>query len=411
MQTYLVGGAVRDKLLGLTVKDRDWVVVGATPEDLLAQGYIKVGKDFPVFLHPKTKEEYALARTETKTAKGYYGFVCDFGPEVTLEKDLERRDLTINAIAETPEGKIIDPFNGRADLKSRTLRHVSQAFNEDPIRVLRVARFMAKFFKRGFKVDHETKSLMEEIVNKGEIEALVPERVWKEFHKALIEESPRAFFETLKSCGALKHIMEPLNKLWGIPQNIEYHPEVDTGLHTMMVIDEICKLSTDPVVRFAALCHDFGKGLTPKEELPSHRGHEERGVQPIKDWCEQQKTPKAYMDLAVKTSRFHLLSHKAYELKASTIFKLFEKLDAIRRPQILADFLLACEADAKGRGGMEGKDYPQANYLAKLYKAASTLDTEPFLNQNLEGEKLGFLIKEARIKAIREAQTKLKKTV
>jgi tRNA nucleotidyltransferase (CCA-adding enzyme) len=403
LQIYLVGGAVRDKLLGLPVRERDWVVVGATPTEMLKKGFKKVGKDFPVFLHPKTQEEYALARTERKTGRGYYAFECYASPEVSLEEDLLRRDLTINAMAEDAEGQIIDPFHGQSDLKHKILRHVSPAFKEDPIRILRVARFAARFEPLGFKIAEETLELMREMVTSGEVDALVKERVWQEMVKALAVDKPSEFFLTLRSCGALEHLWPSLDKLWGIPQPIKHHPEIDTGIHTMMALLVASKLSKDTVTRFAALCHDLGKGQTPPEEWPSHRGHEERGVELIKAFCNQYKVAKEYKNLAVLVSRFHLHCHKVFELKAKTLLTTLEKLDAFRKPKRFEQFLIACQADAEGRLGQEEKQYTQATRMREAYKIAKAVEIQPLVGSGLTGTALGQKLREKRIQALKQA--------
>lgn len=405
---YLVGGAVRDKLLDLSVSEKDWVVVGATPEAMLAENYKQVGKDFPVFLHPKTHEEYALARTERKTAKGYYGFVCDFSDSVTLEEDLLRRDFTINAIAEDLNGNIIDPFKGRLDLENKILRHVSPAFREDPVRILRLARFASRFFPLGFTIAPETEALMREMIASGEIEHLVPERVWKEMSRSLEEKDPSQFIEVLRSCGALEVLWPELNKLWGIPQPIEHHPEIDTGVHVMMVLKMACVLSPDPVTRFAALCHDLGKGSTSVEHWPKHRGHEELGVPLIQSFCNRYKLPTEYRDLAILVSRYHLHCHRAFELKHTTLLSTLEHLDAFRKPERFEKFLIACEADARGRLGLENKPYPQANKMRAAFRAAKNVDIRPLIEQGFTGEAIKQKIHQLRVMAIKETDTDAK---
>ncbi|MFQ5545752.1 MAG: multifunctional CCA addition/repair protein, partial [Acidiferrobacterales bacterium] len=327
MKIYLVGGAVRDKLLGLEIKDRDYVVVGATPEDMVARGFKPVGADFPVFLHPDTKEEHALARTERKSGHGYKGFIVYSAPDVTLEDDLRRRDLTINAMAEAEDGEVIDPFGGANDLRAGVLRHVSPAFSEDPVRILRVARFAARYAQRGFKIAPDTYDLMQEIVASGEIDQLVPERVWAETERALSEDQPHHYFQVLRDCGALKRLVPEVDALFGIPQPEKYHPEIDTGVHTMMVLQQATRLSTHPQVRFASVMHDVGKSKTPKEEWPSHVGHEERGVTMIKALCKRLRVPNDYRDLAVLVARYHVNCHRAIQLRASTILKILEGVD------------------------------------------------------------------------------------
>lgn len=401
MKTYLVGGAVRDKLLGLPVKDRDYVVVGATPAEMEAHGFKLVGQDFPVFLHPQTKCEYALARTERKTGPGYKGFAVHAAPDVTLEQDLARRDLTINAMAESEDGKLIDPFGGAADLERGILRHVSPAFVEDPLRVLRVARFAARF---GFTIAEETLFLMRTLVEVGEIEALVPERVWVELERALGETEPVRFFEVLRECGALARLLPELDRLFGVPQPAQHHPEIDTGVHTLMVLAQAARLSRDTRVRFAALMHDVGKGLTPKEEWPRHVGHEERGVALIQALAQRLRVPNEHRDLAVLVSRYHLHAHRAPELRAATLLKLLEGLDAFRKSARVEGFLLACEADARGRTGFETRPYPQAARVHAAFAAARAIDINDLLKQGLSGAVLGERLREARIAAIRRLQ-------
>lgn len=402
MEIYLVGGAVRDELLGYPFKEKDWVVVGATVDDMLSSGYRQVGKDFPVFLHPETKEEYALARTERKTAAGYKGFEVHASPDVTLEDDLIRRDLTINAIARDANGRLIDPYNGIKDLKNKTLRHVSDAFIEDPVRILRVARFMARYADSGFSVAHETMGLMADMVAAGEVDALVPERVWQEMQKALTEKTPSAFITTLRECDALKRIMPELNRLWGVPQPEVHHPEIDTGVHTMMVLEQACKLSLNPRVRFAALVHDLGKGTTPENEWPSHINHEARGAVIVLEVCKRMRIPNDYRDLAEKTARYHLHYHRALELKPATVVKTLEKLDAFRKPAQFENFLLACEADARGRTGYETMDFPQGNYFRQAMKVAGSINIGELRNLGYENLALANKIRETRTRAITE---------
>lgn len=404
MKIYLVGGAVRDKLLGLEVKDRDYVVVGATPEDMVARGFKPVGADFPVFLHPQTKEEYALARTERKSGHGYKGFIVYSAPDVTLEDDLRRRDLTINAMAQGEDGEIIDPFGGANDLRAGVLRHVSSAFSEDPVRILRVARFAARYAQRGFKVAPSTHDLMREIVTSGEIDKLVPERVWAEMERALEEDEPHHFFQVLRDCGALKLLLPEIDALFGVPQPEKYHPEIDTGVHTMMVLQQATRLSTNPQVRFAAVMHDVGKGQTPKEDWPSHTGHEERGVTMINELCKRLRVPNDYRDLAVLVARYHVNCHRAMQLRPSTILKILEGVDAFRRSDRFESFLLACEADARGRKGLEETPYPQADIFRRALEAAATIDAETVVSKNaaLKGPAIGDKIREKRISAIKK---------
>jgi tRNA nucleotidyltransferase (CCA-adding enzyme) len=373
MQVYLVGGAVRDALLGLQVKERDWVVVGSTRDELLRLGYREVGRDFPVFLHPDTHEEYALARRERKIAPGYRGFTVEFGPEVTLEEDLARRDLTINAIAQTSDGALLDPFGGKRDIESRVLRHVSAAFVEDPVRVLRLARFGARFAPLGFRIDPETMSLMRSMVARQEVDALVAERVWQETEKALREPAAGTFFKVLRECGALARIYPELDGLFGVPQPPQWHPEIDTGVHTLMVLDQAVKLSPETRVRFAALVHDLGKGATPPAEWPSHRGHEERSVTLIESLAARLRIPADYRELALIVARYHGIVHRAFELKPKTVVNFLEHSDAIRRPERFAQALLACEADSRGRSGWETRPYPQREYLLAARAAAALI--------------------------------------
>jgi tRNA nucleotidyltransferase (CCA-adding enzyme) len=363
MDIYLVGGAVRDKLLGLPVKDHDWVITGATPDDLIRLGYTPVGKDFPVFLHPKTHEEYALARTERKTAAGYHGFAFHADSDVTLQEDVKRRDLTINALAEDKDGKLLDFVGGKKDLDNRILRHVSPAFAEDPVRILRIARFAARFAPLGFTVDKSTMKLMRAMVKKGEVDALVAERVWQEMVRALGEPAPEVFIEVLRECGALKVLFPEIDRLFGVPQPEEYHPEIDTGVHTMMVLQQSVILSDEPVVRFAALTHDLGKGTTPKKILPHHYGHEERGYYLVKDLCERYKIPNNFRQLAEIVARYHTHCHRVFEVKPKTVLKTLNALDAFRKPQRFEQFLLACTADSHGRPGYENYDYKQAPFF------------------------------------------------
>lgn len=401
MRTYLVGGAVRDTLLGLTVKERDWVVVGETPETMAARGFRAVGKDFPVFLHPVTKEEYALARTERKTAPGYKGFVVHAEPDVTLEQDLLRRDLTINAMAQEGEDRLIDPYGGARDLENRLLRHVSPAFAEDPVRILRLARFAARFAPLGFRVAGETRALMRGMVDAGEVDALVPERVFAELAKALAEPAPGAFFEVLRDCGALARLFLEIDRLFGVPQPPQHHPEIDTGVHTLLVLEQAARLSPDPVVRFAALTHDLGKGLTPPECWPRHFGHEKAGLPALDALCDRLRAPNAYRRLAEKVMRYHGHCHRALELRPGTLVDLLQRLDALRRGDALEPFLWACEADARGRPGFENRAYPQADRLRAAREAAMAVPVEPLLARGLKGIEFGRALREARIRAVR----------
>ena len=399
---YCVGGAVRDRLLGLTVQDHDWVVVGSTPEAMVAQGYRPVGKDFPVFLHPQTHEEYALARTERKTARGYQGFAVYAAPDVTLEQDLLRRDFTINAIAQEfdgkhANGKLIDPHNGVADLRAGILRHVSDAFAEDPVRILRAARFAARF---GFTIAPETLQLMRDMVDSGEVDALVAERVWQELARGLMEKTPSRFFETLRSCGALAKIIPEVDALFGVPQPEKYHPEIDCGIHTMLVIDDAARHDYALEVRFAALTHDLGKATTAKEILPRHTGHELRSVALVKQMAQRLRASSECRDLALLAARYHGDIHRAKQLRADTIIRLFQSADAWRRPERFAQLLQACAADARGRTGHEQDDYPQADYLLQLLSIARAVDAGKIAQQCPDNSAIAAAVQQARIKAI-----------
>jgi tRNA nucleotidyltransferase (CCA-adding enzyme) len=404
MQVYLVGGAVRDALLGLGVRERDWVVVGGTREELLRLNYREVGRDFPVFLHPETHEEYALARLERKVAPGYRGFSVEFGPEVTLDEDLARRDLTINAIAQSADGNLIDPYGGIRDLQARVLRHVSAAFIEDPVRVLRVARFAARFAPLGFKVAPETLELMRAMVDRREVDALVPERVWQETEKALREPKAGEFFGLLRACGALRPIYPEIDALFGVPQPPEWHPEIDTGVHTLMVLDQAALLSSEPQVRFAALVHDLGKGATPRAEWPSHRGHEERSVSLVEAMAERLRLPGDYRDLAIIVARYHGIVHRAFELRPKTILEFMERADAFRRPERFAQALLACEADARGRTGLENRPYPQRPYLHSARDAAAAVKPSAEDIAVHTGAKIAELLHQRRVHAVAEVR-------
>ncbi|MES2580933.1 MAG: multifunctional CCA addition/repair protein [Pseudomonadota bacterium] len=405
MQVYIVGGAVRDELLGLPVKDKDYVVVGSTAEQMIAAGYRPVGKDFPVFLHPSTHEEYALARTERKTAVGYKGFAVHASPEVTLEEDLARRDLTINAIAKSVNTKndqeqLIDPFNGLADIKSKTLRHVSDAFTEDPVRILRAARFAARF--ADFTVAPQTNKLMQQMVAAGEVDALVPERVWQELAKGLMEQNPSRMFEVLRDCGALQKILPELDRLWGVPQPPQHHPEIDTGVHVMMVIDYAAKQNFSLPIRFAALMHDIGKGTTPKDVLPRHIGHEIRSVDLLKDVCKRLKVPNDCKESAHIVAKFHGKLHQASKMRADTLLEFLIELDAIRQPARFAGFLKACEADSRGRTGLENCDLPEAELLKKVLEAALSVDAGAIAQGFSEPEKIKAAVFQARLKAVQQ---------
>ena len=400
MKIYTVGGYIRDQLLGITSKDRDWVVVGATPEQMLQQGYQAVGKDFPVFLHPETKQEYALARTERKTSAGYTGFQFNTSIDVTLEDDLIRRDLTINAIAQDEQGNIIDPYQGQNDIKNKILRHVSPAFIEDPLRVLRVARFAARFAYLGFTIADETLELMKEITASGEIESLVAERVWQELHSTLLTRNPEVFFKVLRECGALKILLPEIDCLFGVPQTKEYHPEIDTGIHTLMVLEQAVKLSDDPEVRFAALLHDLGKGLTPKDQWPKHINHEHLGVSPVNEVCDRFKTPKSYRELALMVTEYHLNYHRITELKPTTVIKYLQLMDAFRRPERFEKFLLACEADSRGRTGFEDREFEQPALFRRFFDAANTVDYSLLQQQGLQGKAFAEGLQKLRVTAV-----------
>ncbi|WP_036303859.1 multifunctional CCA addition/repair protein [Methylotenera sp. L2L1] len=399
MQTYIVGGAVRDELLGYPIKDKDYVVVGSTPEQMVAAGFRPVGKDFPVFLHPKTQAEYALARTERKTAKGYKGFVVHASPEITLEQDLGRRDLTVNAIAKNEAGELVDPFHGLDDIKSKTLRHVSDAFVEDPVRILRIARFSARL--ADFMIAPETLSLMQQMVAAGEVDALVAERVWQELAKGLMEKKPARMFEVLRACGALKRIIPELDRLWGVPQPPQYHPEVDTGVHVMLVLDYAAQQAFSLPVRFAALMHDLGKGTTPKEILPRHIGHEERGAHLVKDVCKRLRVPNDCKELAVMVAKFHGKLYQSLEMRPSTLLEFLVQLDAIRQPERFNEFLLACEADSRGRTGFENCPAPAADLMRKVLDAALSIDAGAIASKQSGVEKIKLAIFEARVEAIK----------
>ena len=394
MKIYLVGGAVRDQLLNLPVKDRDWVVVGATPETLLQQGYQQVGKDFPVFLHPDTHEEYALARTERKSGSGYTGFTCYAAPDVTLEDDLQRRDLTINAIAYSAKGEYIDPYHGIDDIHAKLLRHVSDAFSEDPLRVLRVARFAARFAPLGFTIAPETMSLMQEMTNSGELNALTAERVWKETEKALHSQAPQVYFEILHQCGALKILFPEINALFGVPAPKKWHPEIDTGIHTMMVLAMASRLTDDIAVRFSALCHDLGKGVTPVENWPHHHGHGPAGVPLVEALCQRYRIPNQIRDLAKLAAKYHDHLHRIEKMRPSKIIRLFDAIDAWRKPERIDQLAIISEADARGRQGAENLSYPQGIFFRQAFKIANQVDVKSIVSRGLKGS------------AIREALTK-----
>ena len=403
MQVYLVGGAVRDERLGLPVKERDWCVVGATPDELISEGYKQVGKDFPVFLHPESSDEYALARTERKTAAGYHGFAFDTSADVTIEDDLSRRDLTINAMAVDADGELIDPFGGMQDIENRLIRHVSDAFIEDPVRILRAAKFAARFADLGFRIAPQTRDLMRQMVADGEADALVPDRVWKETAAALAGPNPRLYFEALRACGALRVVFPEVDRLFGVPQPEKWHPEIDAGLHTMMVVEQSAILSSDLDVRFAALVHDLGKGTTNAADLPSHPGHEQRGQKLIKKLAERLPIPRACRDLGMIVAEYHTHCHRAFELRDDTVVRTLEKTDAFRRPQRFEQFLLACEADARGRTGFENREYPQADYLRSAFAAASAVDAASIAGKT-EDAQIAEAIRQTRVKAVRQAR-------
>jgi tRNA nucleotidyltransferase (CCA-adding enzyme) len=407
MKVYLVGGAVRDRLMNYPVKERDWVVVGATPEAMIKQGYQKVGRDFPVFLHPNTREEYALARTERKTAPGYYGFECDASDQVTLEDDLKRRDLTMNAIAMDEQGTIIDPYHGVTDIQEKRLRHVSEAFIEDPVRVLRVARFAARYHHLGFRLAPETRALMYGMVKRGELAHLVAERVWQEWCRSLEERNPEVFISTLRSCGALAVVLPELDRLFGVPNPPQHHPEIDSGVHTLLVLQAAVALTRDPMVRFAALVHDLGKAVTPMTRWPSHHGHEEAGVALIDALCQRLRVPVEYRNLAATVSRYHLIIHKFFDLRAVTMLKVLEQTDAFRRPHLFDKLLIACEADAKGRG----RDivYHQAQLWQNVRNECTKIAASDLIQQGFQGVAIKHELHKRRTAAIKQLLTSWKR--
>lgn len=402
MQIYLVGGAVRDSLLGLPVTERDYVVVGSEAQTLLDQGFIPVGRDFPVFLHPQTKEEYALARIERKEGRGYTGFACYAAPDVTLEQDLLRRDLTINAIAQDQEGKLHDPYGGIRDLQDRVLRHISPAFSEDPLRVLRVARFAARFHHLGFYIAPETLELMRKLSRSGELNHLTPERVWKELEKVLSGRNPQIFFEVLHDCEALPILLPEVEALFGVPARPDWHPEVDTGVHVMMALHEASQRSEQLAVRFATLCHDLGKAQTPAHILPSHHGHGDRGLPLIQSLCKRLKVPNECRDLALLVSELHSLVHTALQLRPATLLRLFDRLDVWRKPERLSQLLLCCQADFYGRLGFAEREYPEPEYVQQAYDAAAAVAVRPILEAGYTGEAIRLQLSRRRIFAIRE---------
>lgn len=404
MKIYLVGGAVRDSLLNLPIKDKDFMVVGATPEQMQQLGYRQVGKDFPVFLHPKTQQEYALARTERKVGLGYGGFSCYASPDVTLEQDLLRRDLTINAIAQDEAGNLYDPYHGIADINARQLRHVSAAFAEDPLRVLRVARFAARFHDLGFEIAYETMALMQHMSQTEELTALTPERVWQEVDKSLGGPHPEVFFEVLRQCGALNILFPEIEALFGVPQPEKWHPEIDTGLHTMLVLAQASSLTEEKAVRFAALVHDLGKALSPKEHWPKHHGHGQKGLPVIKSLCERLRIPNEYRDLALLVSDQHQNVHQAFELRSETIIKLFDKADFWRKPERLEQLLLACIADMRGRTGFEHHAYPQGDYLSACFLAANTVDVKAIITAGFQGAQIKQALNSKRIEVVEQVK-------
>lgn len=411
MRIFLVGGAVRDKLLNLPIKDCDYMVVGATPEQLLAQGFQQVGKDFPVFLHPQTGDEYALARTERKKGKGYNGFSCYSGKDVTLEDDLIRRDLTINAIAENELGERFDPYDGIKDIEQKVLRHISPAFSEDPLRVLRVARFAARFYHLGFRIAPETLTLMTNLSESGELDHLTPERVWAETEKALMTQTPHIYFQTLRDCGALAVLFPEVDRLFGVPGPKKWHPEIDTGIHTLMVVEQSALLSDSIAFRFACLVHDLGKALTPKDKWPSHKGHGFLGLKVIKSFCKRLKVPNECRDLALMVSEHHTLIHSAHELRASTLVKLMNQCDAWRKPERFQQMLQCCVADSKGRTGFELKPYPSADYVWQALQSALSVDVKSIIQQGFKGAEIKEALFKARTEAIQvyiNAQSDLK---
>ena len=405
MQVYLVGGAVRDHLLAHPYHEKDYVVVGATPEQLLAQGFQPVGKDFPVFLHPETKDEYALARTERKSGHGYHGFEFHTDPSVTLEQDLIRRDLTINAMAMDKDGNVYDPYGGQQDLCNKVLRHVSNAFVEDPLRVLRIARFAARYHALGFVIAPETLLLMQELAESGELDALTPERVWKETSRALMEAHADVYFETLRACGALKVLFPELDALFGIPQRPEYHPEIDCGVHTMMSLQQACRANYSLDVRFAVLLHDLGKALTPADELPRHIMHEERGIRPVTEVCDRLRVPTNTKQLALAVCKEHLKCHQALSLKPGTLWRLLQRLDVLRRPERVEAFVQACECDSRGRLGLEDRDYPQASYILEAIQVVRSIKAQD-LPADVQGPDIGEMLIERRIKAIEQLKAR-----
>lgn len=399
MNIFLVGGAVRDSLLGRVVTERDYVVVGSTPEQMIAQGFKPVGSDFPVFLHPETHEEYALARTERKSGTGYGGFTFYTSPDLTLEEDLIRRDLTINAMAQADDGTLFDPFNGQADLSARVLRHVSPAFAEDPLRVLRVARFAARYAPLGFTVAPETMTFMQQLADSGELSSLTPERVWKETERALGEDRAEVYFQVLRDCGALKVLIPEVDAMFGVPQRPQHHPEIDTGLHTMMALQRSCEYGFSTQVRFATLLHDLGKALTPEDEWPRHVQHEERGLSPVRELCNRLKVPSSFRDLAEIVCREHLMCHRVLDLRPGTVWRLLQRIDVLRKPERVEEYIQSCLCDARGRLGLETRDYPQADFLRASIIVVRKVRAAD-LPSNLKGLSIGEALVAARIEAI-----------
>ena len=419
LEAYLVGGAVRDQIMGFESKDRDWVVVGSSAKKMLKLGFKQVGKNFPVFLHPSTLEEYALARAERKTSKGYHGFEFDSHCQITLQQDLQRRDLTMNAMAMDRQGNLIDPFGGQRDIKENLIRHVSAAFKEDPVRVLRVARFAARYADKGYRVAADTQEMMVDMVDNGEVDALVAERVWQEMHASLQEKHCAVFFRELRNCGALEKILPEIDALFGVPQTEKYHPEIDTGIHILMSLDAADRLTDNPMNLFAVLLHDLGKALTPISELPSHRGHEKRGLKPIKQLCERLNVPSQYRSFALKVCEFHLHCHRIGQLKATTVMRLLEKLDGFRKPELIGGFALCCLADKRGRSGHEQENHDQVNLLLEYHRAALAVDGGKVANavrqqanadnnmgSKITGAKIKAAIRKQRIEAIAQVIAK-----
>lgn len=400
MKKYLVGGAVRDSLLGLAVHEKDWVVVGASPAEMLAEGYQQVGKDFPVFLHPQSREEYALARTERKSGQGYTGFTCYSAPDVTLEQDLLRRDLTINAIAQDENGELIDPFGGRFDIEQRLLRHVSAAFTEDPLRVLRVARFAARFAHLNFRIAPETLALMTRITQNGELPLISAERIWQETETALTTRNPQVYFQVLRDCGALAALFPEIDRLFGVPAPAKWHPEIDSGIHTLMTLTVAARLTSDVSIRFATLCHDLGKGLTPRDQWPHHHGHGPAGVKLVENLSVRLRVPNHMRDLAKMIAEYHDLIHTVERLTPKTLMKLFTAMDVWRKPERLEQLIIASEADARGRTGFENNPYPQGDYLRAAFKVAASITNREVIDAGFTGAGIGEEIRQRRLAAL-----------